>query len=198
MYIGPLRTHIRCSISVLPQTWWSPAVGWMKASLQQPIFCSIECTNCLMIQQNEKSTQNFPSYNVERMSLIINTWIAISLFLSMQVYLYSLFPVSKSILSLCCHLAHKSIFVMWVFIYASVSAIDSVDRFMSPHCLPMFLFCRLVTTFCTCMNICHLHKQFYHSFCYFLIYHSIQFIQFPAHPGRLYYHNVLLCSIIIS
>ena len=30
----------------------------MKASLQS-VFCSRESTNCLMIQQNEKSTQNY-------------------------------------------------------------------------------------------------------------------------------------------
>ena len=62
MHIEPLRTHIRCSISVLPRTWWSPAVGWMKACLQQPMFCSRESTNYLMIQQNEKSTQNLSFY----------------------------------------------------------------------------------------------------------------------------------------
>ena len=33
MHIEPPRTYIRHWISVLPQTWWSPAVGWMKASL---------------------------------------------------------------------------------------------------------------------------------------------------------------------
>ena len=27
------RTHVRRLISILPQTWWSLAVGWMKASL---------------------------------------------------------------------------------------------------------------------------------------------------------------------
>ena len=36
MHIEPHRTHIRHSISVLPQSWWSPAVGWMKVCLQQP------------------------------------------------------------------------------------------------------------------------------------------------------------------
>ena len=35
MLIELLRNHIRCSISVLPQTWWSPAVDWMKACLKQ-------------------------------------------------------------------------------------------------------------------------------------------------------------------
>ena len=60
MLTEPLRVHIRHSISVFPQTWWSPAVGWMKACLQQPMFCSRESTNCLMIQQNEKSTQKSP------------------------------------------------------------------------------------------------------------------------------------------
>ena len=29
----PPTTYIRHWISVLPQTWWSPTVGWMKASL---------------------------------------------------------------------------------------------------------------------------------------------------------------------
>ena len=46
------------SIWVLSQTWWSPAVGRMKACLQQLMFCSRKSTNCLMIKQNEKSTQN--------------------------------------------------------------------------------------------------------------------------------------------
>ena len=59
MLIEPPRTHIRCSISVLPQTSWCPAAGWMKACLQQQMFCSRESTNCWIIQQNEKSTQNF-------------------------------------------------------------------------------------------------------------------------------------------
>ena len=31
--IEPLRTHIRCGISVLPQTWWSPAVGWITTNV---------------------------------------------------------------------------------------------------------------------------------------------------------------------
>ena len=48
MLIEPLRTHIRCIISVLPHTWWSSAVGWMKACLQQPLFCPRESTNCLI------------------------------------------------------------------------------------------------------------------------------------------------------
>ena len=46
MCIKPHRTHVRCTISVLPQTWWSPAVGWMKACLQQPMFGSRESTIC--------------------------------------------------------------------------------------------------------------------------------------------------------
>ena len=32
MCIEPPRTHIICWISFLPQTWWSPTVGWKKAS----------------------------------------------------------------------------------------------------------------------------------------------------------------------
>ena len=28
-----IRTYIRCSISILPRTWLSPAAGWVKASL---------------------------------------------------------------------------------------------------------------------------------------------------------------------
>ena len=48
MHIEHLRTHKRHSILVLPQTWWSPAVGWIKACLQQPMFCSRESTNSLL------------------------------------------------------------------------------------------------------------------------------------------------------
>ena len=51
------RTYIRCWISILPHTWWSPTVvGWKLVLIQQK-FCSRESTNYLIIQQNEKSTQ---------------------------------------------------------------------------------------------------------------------------------------------
>ena len=43
--IEPPRTYIRCSISVLPQTWWSPAVVGWKLLLYQQMFCSRESTN---------------------------------------------------------------------------------------------------------------------------------------------------------
>ena len=33
MCIEPPRTYIKWWISVLPQTWWGPTVGWIKASL---------------------------------------------------------------------------------------------------------------------------------------------------------------------
>ena len=53
------RTYIRHSISGLPQTWWSPAVVGCKLMLFQQMFCSRESTNYyLMIQQDEKSTQD--------------------------------------------------------------------------------------------------------------------------------------------
>ena len=42
MLIELLRTHIRHSFVVHPETRWSLAVGWMKACLQQPICCSRE------------------------------------------------------------------------------------------------------------------------------------------------------------
>ena len=57
MCIEPLRTHIRYSISVFPSDLMMSGCGWMKACLQRPMFCSREPTNCLRIQQNEKSTQ---------------------------------------------------------------------------------------------------------------------------------------------
>ena len=40
MLTGPIRIHIRNSISVLLQTWWCPPVDWRNACLQQPMFCS--------------------------------------------------------------------------------------------------------------------------------------------------------------
>ena len=49
MHTEPHRTHKRHSISVLHQIWWSPAVGWMKACLQQPVICSRESTNTICI-----------------------------------------------------------------------------------------------------------------------------------------------------
>ena len=57
MYIEPPRTHIRCWISFLPQTWWSPIVGWMKASLNSTKVLFQRIYQLLVIQQNEKSTQ---------------------------------------------------------------------------------------------------------------------------------------------
>ena len=76
MLTEPLRTHRRCRFSVLPQTWWGPAVAWVKVCLQQPMFCSRESTNCLMIQENEKSTQKssdeaFLNYAVSMMDLFL-------------------------------------------------------------------------------------------------------------------------------
>ena len=45
----PPGTYTRCSISVLPQTWWSPAVVGWKLVLYQQIFYSRESTR---INQN--------------------------------------------------------------------------------------------------------------------------------------------------
>ena len=60
IFIEPLRTYIRCWISFLPHTWWSPAVVGWKLVLYQQMFCSRESTNYLMIQQqNEKPTQKY-------------------------------------------------------------------------------------------------------------------------------------------
>ena len=54
-----------------PQTWWSPAAGWMKL-VYNTNQISVKRINCLLIhQQNEKSTQlrsdvvsvvNFPTF----------------------------------------------------------------------------------------------------------------------------------------
>ena len=57
--VTPRHLHIiRSEISVLPQTWRSPAVFGWKLVLFQQMFCSREPTNYyVMIQQDEKSTQ---------------------------------------------------------------------------------------------------------------------------------------------
>ena len=62
-------------VSFLPQTWWSPAVVRWHLVLYQQIFCSRESTNCLMIQQDEKSTQIYWLYFMAATCALASWWL---------------------------------------------------------------------------------------------------------------------------
>ena len=51
MCIKPPRTYVRCSTSVVCQTWWSPTVVGWRLVLYQQMFCSRESTNYYLKSQ---------------------------------------------------------------------------------------------------------------------------------------------------
>ena len=73
MHIEPPGTYIRHWISVLPQTWWSPTAGWMKASLKS--------TNVLF-QRIYQPCDNTTEWEIYTKAYLCNQGGTLSLFLS--------------------------------------------------------------------------------------------------------------------
>ena len=94
MHIESLRTYVRCWISVLPQTWWSPTVGWMKARLNS--------TNVLF----QRFYQPLEVYPVYWWSILIFLW------WKLPEYVFACWAAT-CFLSICIHLLGDLFLCAW-------------------------------------------------------------------------------------
>ena len=83
---------------------------------------------------------------------------------------------------------------MQLFLYATVPATLSVERFMSPDGLTKLLYCWHATVSHCCVNTVITFINSYQIFC-LLIHHSISLSSFPLTLQDLVYYNRILCSV---